>query len=86
MYGKQFSNEFLAQQRKDKTGKNNHMSKAILLINIKTNEVIPCESQTQAGKFLGFKSKMPIIRAIKNKTYVYSKNGLSCWKVQYSKD
>ena len=103
MYGKQFSNAFIAQQRKDKTGENNHMSKAILLINLKTNESVSCESQTQAGggvgapftpsqcndyytplKFLRFKSKIPVQRAMKNKTNVYSKDRLSCWKVQYA--
>lgn len=83
MYGKQFSPEFVAQQNKNKVGNNNHMSKAIQLINLESNQIIYCESQTEAGKFLGSKSKMPIQRAIKKNAILTTKDG-SRWSVQYA--
>nr|QYC94366.1 hypothetical protein [Oedogonium sp. 244] len=83
MYGKQFSPEFLAYQTKKRAGKNNHMSKAIQLINLDTNEKIYCESQTEAGKFLGYQSKIPIQKAVKNHSILKTKNG-NRWQVKYT--
>lgn len=84
IFHKKKSKEFLFHIDKEKTGKFNHMSKPIQLCQIYTKEMLTFESQIEAALYLGYKSKSPIVKALKSGSLVKKQWKISSFKKDIS--